>query len=310
MTEKLAAKSCVLLLALMVCAGLFCGAAAGQQQRPPKSLRDQFHDAPASASTVDGSETMFTTMCALYASGYEADVSADNWTVFRAQMRDRMRAQKGPAVDAVRAFYQQHVLKNTGEMLSRYVWFGLVAGQPPKFQPVLRRDELPPEVLELEGFSEILSAYYKEQKIGSLWQQVQPVYNREIVRLHDPISQVVLVANSYLRQLDDPSEARTFTIVAEPLVGRITNVRNYGDHYAIILSGAQDIPTDVVRHAFLHYLLDPLPLRYSHVVIGKEPLYLIAAKAPRMPSDLRDDYFSWFSECLVRAVELKLRRSS
>ena len=66
----------------------------------------------------------------------------------------------------------------------------------------------------------------------------------------------------------------------------------------------------VVRHAFLHFLLDPLPLTYSHVAIVKEPLFISAAKAPRLPEDLRDDFFSWFSECLVRAVELKLKRMS
>jgi tetratricopeptide (TPR) repeat protein len=93
-------------------------------------------------------------------------------------------------------------------------------------------------------------------------------------------------------------------------VGRITNVRNYGDHYSIVLSGSNDIPTDVVRHAFLHFLLDPLPLMYLHVIAVKEPIYLVAAKAPRLAPDLKDDYPSWFAECTVRAVELKLRRLS
>jgi tetratricopeptide (TPR) repeat protein len=260
--------------------------------------------------TIDGSEAMFTTMCALYASGFEGDVSADNWSTFRSRIREQMRQQQGPAVDAVRAFYSQHRLKDPGAMLSRYVWFGLVSGPAPKFQPVLRRDELPPEVISLEGFSEILSDYYKEQKIGLLWRQVQPVYNKEIERLHDPVSQIVLVASTYLREMMDPTQDRTFTIIVEPLVGRITNVRNYGDHYAIILSGNEDIPLDVVRHAFLHFLLDPLPLMYSHVVVVKLPIFEQAAKAPRLAPDLKDDFSSWFSECMVRAVELKLRRLS
>ena len=51
-----------------------------------------------------------------------------------------------------------------GATLSRYLWFGLVSGPAPKFQTVLRRDEIPPEVLALEGFGEILSNYYQEQK--------------------------------------------------------------------------------------------------------------------------------------------------
>jgi tetratricopeptide (TPR) repeat protein len=266
--------------------------------------------APATNITVDGNEAMFTTMCALYASGFESGLSTDNWSAFRAQLRDRLRQQKGPAVDAVRQFYRQHESRDTAEMLSRYVWFGIVSGPAPKFMPVLRRDELPPDMLTLDGFSEILSAYYTEQNIGQLWRQVQSIYNQEIERLHDPISQIVLVANTYLRELNNPSQMRTFSIIVEPLVGRITNVRNFGDHYAIILSGNEDIPTDVVRHAFLHYLLDPLPLMYPHIIAVKRPIYEIAAKAPRLPADLGDDFPSWFAECTVRAVELKLKRMS
>lgn len=277
-------------------------------QKPPARVRT-----PASAVTpvsVDGSEAMFTTMCLLYASGFEGDVSSDNWTTFRAQMREKAKAQKGPAVDAAREFHRNHQLKDPGATLSRYIWFGLVSGPAPEFQPVLPRDQLPPEVLQLEGFSEILSSYYVEQNIGTLWKQVQPIYNREIERLHEGVSQIILVATGYLREVLDPAQDRTFSIIVDPLVGRITNVRNYGDHYAIILSGAEDVPTDVIRHAYLHFLLDPLPLTYSHVAIVKEPLFLVAAKAPRLSGDLRDDYFSWFSECLVRAVELKLKRMS
>jgi tetratricopeptide (TPR) repeat protein len=249
-------------------------------------------------------------MCALLAAGFEADVSSENWTPYRAQMRERLQRQEGPAVDALRDFYRKHELGDPGAMLSRYIWFGLVSGPAPRFQPVLRRDELPPDVLALEGFSEILAAYYKEQNIGQMWRQVQPVYNGQIESLHEQISQIVFVATGYLREIVEPTNPRTFTVVVEPLVGRITNVRNYGDHYAIVLSGSSDVPVDVVRHAFLHFLLDSLPLRYPHVVAVKRPLYLKAAQAPRLESDLRDDYPSYFAECLVRAVELKLRRMS
>jgi hypothetical protein len=260
--------------------------------------------------SVDGREAMFTTMCALLASGFESEVSADNWQPLRAQLRERMQQQQGPAVQAVREFYRAHRLADPAATLSRYLWFGLVSGPAPRFEPVLRRDELPPEVIVLEGFSEILSNYYKEQNIGRLWRQIQPTYNREIDRLHESLSQIVYVTTGYLRELLEPSSPRTFTIVVEPLVGRITNVRNFGDHYAIVLSGDEEIPIDVVRHAFLHYLLDPLPLHYSHVVAVKRPLFEKAALAPRLSPDLKDDFPSYFAECTVRAVELKLKRMS
>jgi len=308
---------------LALCAILVSPAAGQAPASPPAAVQSpsadpakippayrQVRPAAQSPVTVDGSEAMFTTMCALLAAGFESDVRADNWTPFRAQMREKLRSQRGPAVEAMREFYTKHELRDHGATLSRYLWFGLVSGPAPQFQSVLRRDDLPPEVIELEGFSEILANYYQEQKIGVMWRQVQPIYEREIERLHDSVSQIVFVTTGYLRQILDQSNPRAFSIIIEPLVGRITNVRNFGDHYALVLSGGEEIPTDIVRHAFLHYLLDPLPLMYSHVIAVKRPLFESAATAPRLAPELKDDFASYFAECTVRAVELKLKRMS
>ncbi len=279
---------------------------------PPAATpnRPGMREAPATNITVDGSEAMFTTMCALLAAGFESQVSSDGWTPFRTQLRERMEHAQGPAVDALREFYQKHELNDPGAMLSQYIWFGLVSGPAPNFKPTMKRDELPPEVITLEGFPEILSKFYVEQHIGRIWVQVQPVYNHEIDQIHDTVSQIVFVATNYLRVIPNPGDPRTFQIIVEPLVGRITNVRNFQDHYAIVLSGSADVPVDTVRHAYLHFLLDPLPLQYPHVIAVKRPLYEAALKAPRLTPDLRDDYPSYFAECLVRAVELKLKRMS
>jgi tetratricopeptide (TPR) repeat protein len=296
-----------------LCAIALAPGALGGQATPPAARGQQvpqMRRAGTSSVSVDGSEAMFTTMCALLAAGFEAEISAGNWSAFRSQMRDRLQHQEGPAVEALREFYRAHRVRDEGLMLSRYLWFGLVSGAAPDFPLTLRRDELPPEVLTLEGFSEILSAYYKEQQIGVLWRQAQPIYGREISRLHDTIAQLIFVTSGYLREVDDSSRGRRFTIVIEPLVGRITNVRNFGDHYAIVLSGAEEIPVDVVRHAYLHYLMDPLPLQYSHVVAVKKAIFERAATAPRLQAALKDDFPSYFAECAVRAVELKLKRMS
>ena len=185
------------------------GQQPAQAPAPPNNPRSRLglREAPTTNVTVDGSEAMFTTICALLAAGFESNVSSDNWTTFRAQMRERLRQQQGPAVEAMREFYRQHELRDPGATLSRYLWFGLVSGPAPGFQAVLRRDELPPEVIALEGFSEILSNYYQEQKIGQLWRQVQPIYNREVERLHDPVSQIVFVAAGYLREIEAAAPA-------------------------------------------------------------------------------------------------------
>src|SRR5215510_9286743 len=199
-------------LVALLCVSLVLPAVASAQKNVPLPPV-KWEKIPETRVTVDGSEAMFTTMCALLAAGFEADVSAENWSPMRAQLRDRMQHQQGPAVEVLRNFYHQHELADPGAMLSRYIWFGLVSGPAPNFKPTLRRDELPPEVIALEGFQEILAAYYKEQKLGELWRQVQSVHAREIEQMHESLSQVVFIATGYLREILDPTNPRTFTVI-------------------------------------------------------------------------------------------------
>src|SRR4029077_17227773 len=134
-----------LLAALCAGAVFLLGPLAGSGQKPlPPAPR---RAAPVTNITVDGSEAMFTTMCALLAAGFEANVSAENWHPLRARLREQMQHQQEPAVDAVREFYKAHVVRDSGATLSRYIWFGLLSGPAPKFQITLKRDDLPMEVL-------------------------------------------------------------------------------------------------------------------------------------------------------------------
>lgn len=249
-------------------------------------------------------------MCALHAAGFAAGVNTSGGHPMRAQLKDFLQGQHGPAVDALREYYKQHQLGDDGSTLSQYIWFAIVAGPAPKFQYVLRHDELPPEVLGIEDFNEVLSAYYAEQNIRALWRKLDGVYNQEIARLHEPVTQIVTVSTSYLREIVEPTSPRTFSVFIEPLVGRKTNVLNFAEHYAIVLGGNSDIPTREIRHAFLHFMLDPMALKYSHVVAVKRPLLDIAARAPRLPGEFKEDFSSFFTECLVRAVEIRLQRLS
>jgi tetratricopeptide (TPR) repeat protein len=96
-------------------------------------------------------------------------------------------------------------------------------------------------------------------------------------------------------------------VEVEPLVGNRTNFRNFGDHYAIVVGTGAQLPIDDIQHAYLHFMLDPLPLRYRKQVEGKSALLNIAARAPRLPTEYRTDFLSFTDECLIKAVELRLR---
>lgn len=264
--------------------------------RPPSSIR------------VDANPQLFATLCALYAAGHEADVSSAGSHPVRARIRGELLKQQGPATAAVRRYYREHLLADPAATLSRYISFALVAGPPPKFSYVLRHDELPPDVLAIEDFTDVLASFYREAQIERLWTQVAPEYDREIARLHAPVSQLVMSTSGYLRELIKPTSPRTFVVYVEPLVGAKTNFRNYGDHSAIVLSLGGELPRDEIRHALLHFLLDPLPGRYKPTVAAKKPLLDLAARAARLPAEHKEDFPAFLTECLVRAVELRMRR--
>jgi tetratricopeptide (TPR) repeat protein len=259
--------------------------------------------------SLETSEQLFATMCALDAAGFDSEAVAGLAPASVASRRRDLLQLQGPAVEAVRAFYREHQLADPEEMLSRYISFALVLGPPPKFNYLLPHDQLPPDVLTIEGFNDLLAAFYAEANLARRWSQVEPDYNAQIRRLEGPVRNVVMLSSGYLREIEKPS-ARSFTIAVETLVGNRTNFRSYGERYAVVVGAATELPLDTIRHAYLHYLLDTLALRYRDAVESKRALLEAAARAPRLPRIYQKDFVAFLTECLIRAVELRLRRLS
>ena len=254
--------------------------------------------------SVEANPQVFATMCALVAAGFGADSAPGSADL--ARLRMRLASLRGPATEKLREYYRQHALGDSGATLSRFMTFALIAGPAPGFALAPRRDQLPPDVLALDDFSEVLAGFYEEAQIEQLWQQFQPVYERAADGVREPLGQIVVASTAYLREILRPG-VRTFSVYVEPMVGNETNVRNIGDRYVVVINPASP-SFDLMRHAFLHYLLDPLPIRYRDKLLNEQPLLSLADRAPNLPSEYRADLTSFFDECLVRAVEFRVRR--
>src|SRR5712664_3403015 len=262
------------------------------------------------AVSVETRPQLFATLCALDAAGFDSSVNTTNQSPGRVKLRERMLALQGPAVDALRTYYQEHALADSGATFARFVSFALAAGPPPKFAFEMRREDLPPDALALEGFNEVLANFYRESQLEQLWQHYQPDYERGVEFYSAPLSEVAFTATSYLREILKSNSPRTFSLYVEPLAERKTNFRNYGDHYELVVGPIADPPMDDIRHAFLHFLLDPMAIRYRTQAARAAPLLEYAAHAPLLPVEFHDDFSAFFDECLVRAVELRLRHLS
>jgi hypothetical protein len=265
---------------------------------------------PAEVQTgvsVEASPSIFSVMCALDAAGFAADESTLTEMPSRLALRGELLKLQGPATEALRQFYRDYALADPGETLSRYITFALVIGPPPNFAFLLGHDVLPPDALAIEGFEEVLANFYHEAHLDLRWASVEPEYNRAVERYQSPVRRVVTVSDAYLREIYKPRYAHSFTVYIEPLVGNRTNFRNNGNHYAIVVDGGPQFPEADVRHAYLHFLLDPLPLKYRELLMKKRGLLNIAARAPRLSPEYKNDFMAYADECLIKAVELRIR---
>jgi tetratricopeptide (TPR) repeat protein len=261
-----------------------------------------------SGISVESSQQLFATLCALDAAGFEADESTLAEMPSRLRLRSDLLKMQGPATDALRKFYREHQLANADETLSRYVTFALVVGQPPQFQFLYDRDLLPPDVLTIEDFQDILANFFREAHLAARWGEVEPEYERAQSLYDAPVRRIVMTTNAYLRQVLETTHGRTFTVYVEPLVGNHTNFRNYGDAYSIVVGTPNPLPLADIQHAYLHFMLDRFPLQYQNNIEAMSPLLEIAGRAPRLPADYRDDIVGFADECFIKAVELRLRR--
>ncbi len=259
-----------------------------------------------SGITIEISPQVFATMCALDAAGFDADESTLAEMPARLALRADLLKMQGPATDAVRQFYRDHAFADPGETLSRYMAFALDVGPPPQFRFLVDQDLLPPDVLSIDGFQQVLADFYREAHLAARWAAIEPEYAPAMVRYGPPVRHLVTITDAYLREVLKPSSGNTFTVYVEPLVGSHTTFRNLGDRYAIVVGAGSQLPLDDIRHAYLHFLLDPMILRNRQLLFGKAALLNIAARAPRLPIEYQTDFTAFTDECLIKAVELRL----
>ncbi|HLI83902.1 MAG TPA: hypothetical protein VKV17_08285 [Bryobacteraceae bacterium] len=260
-------------------------------------------------SQLDASPTLFTIMAAIQAAGYNADLTSSMNSPLRAQVREAVAKHDLPSLPKIKAFYERHRKSNDAAELAQYVSFGLFAGPPPAFTVKTRDLDLPPDVRGMRDLAPLLAVFYKEAHIAELWQQAQPEIDKALERYHQGVSEAVLQVNSYLRQQTSGFKGRRFQIYLELLAPpNQIQTRSYDTGYTIVITPSPEPRISDVRHAYLHYLLDPLALRNRDVVSRKQPLMDHAQRAPALDPAVKNDILLLTTDSLIAAIEARLDR--
>lgn len=256
---------------------------------------------------LDASPTLFTIMAALNAAGYNADLASSMNSPLRNRVRAELAKEEIPSLAKIKAFVDRHHKESDAEELAQYISFGLWAGPPPTFTFKTRDLDLPPEVRGMNELAPLLVAFYKEAHIADLWQQAQPEIDKYLDRYHQGVSEAVLQVNSYLRQTTSGFKGRRFQVYLELLAPpNQIQTRSYDSGYTIVITPSPEPRIFDVRHAYLHYLLDPTALRYKDIVSRKEPLLDHARRAPALDPAVKNDILLLTTESLIKAVEGRL----
>lgn len=256
---------------------------------------------------LDASQTLFTVLAAINVAGYDAGLDSAATPPIRKQIRDIIIAKNLPSVQALKAFYVSHSQGNADADLSQYVSFALSVDGPPDFQLRVPPAEVPLDVRKLDGLDSLLARFYTEANIEELWKRSQPAFDQVIATYHGGVSNALLEANAYLRNPTSGYRGRHFQIFVDVL-GAPNQIqsRSYKDEYFVVVTPSPEPQFDEVRHAYLHYLLDPLSLRYFEQLNRLKGLADFAAPAPALDISYKDDFMLLATECVIKAVESRL----
>ncbi len=250
---------------------------------------------------------MFTTLAAINDAGYDAGIDSPLNQQFkvRTQVRELLAKRDVPCLSELKEYYKQHKKASDTADLSQYISFALVAGDAPSFE--LPKGAVPPDVESLRGFSDILSRFYKQADIESLWNRAQPAYTTAMAKYQDAVIGTLFETNGYLR---NPSGylGRRFQIYLDLLAAPDqVQVRSYKDDYFVIITPTTAPVIDEIRDAYLAYLLDPLSFKYSALIEDKKPLAKYAEEAPALDLAYKDDFSLLVTKCLIKAIDSRLR---
>ena len=265
--------------------------------------------------TLDTNETLFTILASMNACGYDQDLNVSN--PIRKLIRDEVDKATHESDEAVQAsgllceFYKEHIRPDSNRNLAQYISLALYLGPPPNFVPKVKENELPPDATGVVGFAKFATTFYEKAGLHSIWQRHRESYARLSDRYHEPISKMLFDTEIYLKLPSSGYLGRGFTVFLEPMgpPGQI-NARNYGSEYYVVISPAgNDLKVDQIRHTYLHYLLDPLGLKYPTAMKRIEPLLDSVHNAP-LDEAFRTDVSLLVTESLVRATEIRLANGS
>jgi tetratricopeptide (TPR) repeat protein len=260
--------------------------------------------------SLQNSEALFYIAAALNACGYDQGLAASD--PVRQQIRDQVNQALQASADAREAhekictFIAQHRLSATGADLAQYISLALFISPPPDLVPSAQGADMPPDASGVENILPLLRRFAQLVDLHVIWLRIRPQYDKELVQLHGSLTKMVDDTGIYLKTPGGANNGRRFLVVVEPLLDPAqTNARVYGAEYVVVVSPVNGtIHMREVRHAYLHYEIEPLLYARATTLDRLLPFLKTVHDAP-LDYTYRSDVVALTVECMIRAIEAR-----
>ncbi len=264
-----------------------------------------------SSVALDTSETLFTVLTAINTCGYDQDLGVSDPLRLRVRSEvARARQSSQEAKDATQAmcqYYEEHRQPDSSKTLAQYVSLALYLNPPPNLTPKVKESDLPPDATAGLGIVPLAQKFAEKAGLHAIWEQDLQAYSALTERYHEPLAKMLFDTEIYLKLPSAQHLGRQFTVYIDPMgAPGQTNARNYGaDYYVVISPGTgSSLKMEQIRHTYLHYLLDPLAMKYPTSMKHLEPL-LNAVKTAPLEESFKSDVSLLVTECFIRAIEAR-----
>jgi tetratricopeptide (TPR) repeat protein len=266
---------------------------------------------PAGPSiSLISAEPVFIMGAALNACGYDEGIESSD--PIRKRVRDEVAEALTRSEDARKArdalclYIAQHNLTGSTKDVSQYISLSLYLTPPPELESNTDLTEMPPDATQVFEVLPLLRAFAQAVDLHGIWLTIHPLYDDEIAKLHDPLSQMIVSVNLYLKMPASSYDGRRFIVVVEPMMSPgMVNARIYGTDYVVVVSPADGkIRMADVKHTYLHYVIDPLLYARTNAIDRENPIIKEVRDAP-MDFRFRSDPLPLTIECLIKAIEAR-----
>ena len=298
------------LLAFLLSLGL--SAAVAQSSSSKQETRRPTPNEPTQPArlALDTSETLFSVLAAINSCGYDQDLNTAD--PLRQQIRNEVAVAIETSLEAQQArermcrYYRDKMQPDSSRDLAQYVSLALNLTAPPQFAFKGRVADLPPDAANVQEFVPHLQRFYEATNLRNIWLKHQGAYELKIRAMQEPVNQMLLRTDLYLKNPMSAFLGRQFIVYVE-VMGAPTeiNARNYQDDYFMVVTpGQRAINTDKLRHTYLHFILDTILARRGTILKKIEPILESVRTAPVDPS-YKHDITLMTTESLIRAIEAR-----